>query len=308
MNSWSGWLGGARPGRRNRREAAGPGSGVKVPHRLIEAGKLENPLVLANNRGTSPPQPFAPRRLSSERQCPPPVEPTQAENPPPDREQARRRTSPADDDRLQHPLRDRRSKPGRSHPAASGPSTSWPGSSGWSTTSTRASTSSSGTCRTHESDHVLNIAYNLLAGGSRLEHLEVRRNDEVYLDALGAATHPRPDHRRGLLPPLHRGRFRLAQVSFTFGVINPPRDLARPRTPRRRDAPCAGSSRAKCLAQGVTRSCGTGVSQPRRPETRILVVTKGNPAIMERAKGGRDLGKRPGPARSRLARPPQGAP
>jgi len=33
----------------------------------------------------------------------------------------------------------------------------------------------------HESDHVLNIAYNLLAGGSRLEHLEVRRNDEVFL-------------------------------------------------------------------------------------------------------------------------------
>ena len=27
----------------------------------------------------------------------------------------------------------------------------------------------------HESDHVLNIAYNLLAGGSRIEHLEVRR-------------------------------------------------------------------------------------------------------------------------------------
>ena len=36
----------------------------------------------------------------------------------------------------------------------------------------------------HESDHVLNIAYNLLAGGSRLEHLDVRRNDAVYLDAL----------------------------------------------------------------------------------------------------------------------------
>ena len=26
----------------------------------------------------------------------------------------------------------------------------------------------------HESDHVLNIAYNLLTGGSRLEHIEVR--------------------------------------------------------------------------------------------------------------------------------------
>jgi hypothetical protein len=34
---------------------------------------------------------------------------------------------------------------------------------------------------------VLNIAYNLLAGGMRLEHLELRRNDEVYTKALGAA-------------------------------------------------------------------------------------------------------------------------
>src|SRR5882724_7664469 len=44
----------------------------------------------------------------------------------------------------------------------------------------------------HESDHVLNIAYNLLSGGSRIEHLEVRRNDEVYLDALGATRIPDP--------------------------------------------------------------------------------------------------------------------
>ncbi len=43
-----------------------------------------------------------------------------------------------------------------------------------------------------ESDHVLNIAYDLLSGGSRLEHLEVRRNDEVYLDALGAERIPDP--------------------------------------------------------------------------------------------------------------------
>jgi hypothetical protein len=43
-----------------------------------------------------------------------------------------------------------------------------------------------------ESDHVLNVAYNLLSGGSRLEHLEVRRNDEVYLDALGAQRLPDP--------------------------------------------------------------------------------------------------------------------
>jgi Transposase DDE domain group 1 len=44
----------------------------------------------------------------------------------------------------------------------------------------------------HESDHVLNIALNLLAGGRRIEHLEARRNDEVYLDALGAERIPDP--------------------------------------------------------------------------------------------------------------------
>ena len=43
-----------------------------------------------------------------------------------------------------------------------------------------------------ESDHVLNIAMNLLAGGTCLEHLEHRRNDEAYLDALGAERIPDP--------------------------------------------------------------------------------------------------------------------
>lgn len=44
----------------------------------------------------------------------------------------------------------------------------------------------------HESDHVLNIAYNLLCGGHRIEHIEHRRNDEVYLDALDAQRIPDP--------------------------------------------------------------------------------------------------------------------
>ena len=43
-----------------------------------------------------------------------------------------------------------------------------------------------------ESDHVLNIAFNLLAGGRRREHIERLRNDEVYLDALGAQRIPDP--------------------------------------------------------------------------------------------------------------------
>lgn len=44
----------------------------------------------------------------------------------------------------------------------------------------------------HESDHVLNIAYNVLCNGTCLEDLELRRNDEVYLDALGALRIPDP--------------------------------------------------------------------------------------------------------------------
>jgi len=44
----------------------------------------------------------------------------------------------------------------------------------------------------HESDHVLNIAYNLLSGGACLEDIELRRNNEVYLDALGAKRIPDP--------------------------------------------------------------------------------------------------------------------
>ena len=44
----------------------------------------------------------------------------------------------------------------------------------------------------HESDHVLNIADNLLAGGTRLEHLELLRTDEDYLNALGARRIPDP--------------------------------------------------------------------------------------------------------------------
>jgi hypothetical protein len=44
----------------------------------------------------------------------------------------------------------------------------------------------------HESDHVLNIAYNIVCGGTCLEDIELRRNDEAFLDALGAETIPAP--------------------------------------------------------------------------------------------------------------------
>jgi hypothetical protein len=44
----------------------------------------------------------------------------------------------------------------------------------------------------HESDHVLNIAYNVLCGGTRLDDIEARRTDAVFLDGLGADALPDP--------------------------------------------------------------------------------------------------------------------
>ncbi len=44
----------------------------------------------------------------------------------------------------------------------------------------------------HESDHVLNLAYNTLTGGTALDDIALHRNDEAYLDALGAERIPAP--------------------------------------------------------------------------------------------------------------------
>ena len=44
----------------------------------------------------------------------------------------------------------------------------------------------------HDSDHVLNLTYNILVGGTCLQDLELLRNDEHYLDALGAQRIPDP--------------------------------------------------------------------------------------------------------------------
>lgn len=44
----------------------------------------------------------------------------------------------------------------------------------------------------HESDHVLNVAYNILAGGVRMGDIELRRQDESFLNGLGAQRIPDP--------------------------------------------------------------------------------------------------------------------
>lgn len=47
-------------------------------------------------------------------------------------------------------------------------------------------------CPYHESDHVLNLALNALCDGTCLQDIELRRNDEVFLDALGTQSIPDP--------------------------------------------------------------------------------------------------------------------
>ncbi len=44
----------------------------------------------------------------------------------------------------------------------------------------------------HESDHVLNFAYNAFCEGTCLQDIELRRNDEAFLNALGARRIPDP--------------------------------------------------------------------------------------------------------------------
>jgi len=44
----------------------------------------------------------------------------------------------------------------------------------------------------HESDHIANMAYNILAGGTCLEDIELLRKNPAWLDALGAQIIPDP--------------------------------------------------------------------------------------------------------------------
>jgi hypothetical protein len=67
----------------------------------------------------------------------------------------------------------------------------------------------------HESDHVLNIAYNILTGGTCLEDIELRRNDEVYLDALGAQRIPDPTTEGDFCR-----RFTQQDIEMLMGAIN----------------------------------------------------------------------------------------
>ncbi len=76
-------------------------------------------------------------------------------------------------------------------------------------------------CPYYESDHVLNLAMNALCEGTCLEHIERRRNDEAFLNAIGADSIPDPTtagdfcrrftaaHVRQLQDAIHRARLKV---------------------------------------------------------------------------------------------------
>jgi hypothetical protein len=71
-----------------------------------------------------------------------------------------------------------------------------------------------------ESDHVLNMTYNILAGGKCLEDIELLRNNETYLNILGAQRIPDPTTEGDFLR-----RFATADIDTLMRVINEKRLL-----------------------------------------------------------------------------------
>jgi hypothetical protein len=78
----------------------------------------------------------------------------------------------------------------------------------------------------HESDHVLNLAYNALCDGTCLQDLELRRQDEVYLDALGARRIPDPTTAGDFCR-----RFKAADVHTLIDIFNEVRQRVWARQP-----------------------------------------------------------------------------
>jgi hypothetical protein len=78
----------------------------------------------------------------------------------------------------------------------------------------------------HESDHVLNLAYNALCDGTCLQDLELRRNDEVFLDALGARRIPDPTTAGDFCRRFHAGH-----VHTLIDIVNAVRQRVWARQP-----------------------------------------------------------------------------
>ena len=67
----------------------------------------------------------------------------------------------------------------------------------------------------HESDHVLNLAYNILAGGTCLDDLHILRANPAYLNGLGAKRIPAPSTAGDFIR-----RFGRAHVLLLMDTVN----------------------------------------------------------------------------------------
>jgi len=102
----------------------------------------------------------------------------------------------------------------------------------------------------HESDHVLNLAYNALCEGTRLEDIELRRNDEVFLDALGSERIPDPTTAGDFCR-----RFTEMDIRRLMGAIDEARQNVWARQPRANGrTPRRSTGTGRCETTNSTRS------------------------------------------------------
>jgi len=127
----------------------------------------------------------------------------------------------------------------------------------------------------HESDHVRNLAYNVLTGGARLEDIKRLRRDVAYMNALGADLVPDPTTAGDFCRRFTRGRRGgvdgRGQLGAREAVARPGRDCSTPwstSTWTGRSCPRRGhTSKAACVAEPRSRRrrCSHSVSISRRP-------------------------------------------
>jgi len=72
----------------------------------------------------------------------------------------------------------------------------------------------------HDSDHVLGLAYNALCNANCLQDIELRRNDAVFLDALGARSIPDPTTAGDYCRRFNAAKIHLLQDIFDEVRIN----------------------------------------------------------------------------------------
>ena len=75
-------------------------------------------------------------------------------------------------------------------------------------------------CPYYESDHVLNLAMNALCEGTCLEHIERRRNDEAFLNAIGADSIPDPTTAGDFCRRFNRGSVRQLLDAINVARLN----------------------------------------------------------------------------------------